>query len=535
MKSKYQHLYLQSQILIIMILLLPACLFSQYQNIMIYKGQSADIFEAPEEVSISINPANPQNIVVGSNIYYYYFSFDGGKTWERQVLSSSFGVWGDPCLVFDLKGNLYFGHLSNPSSGYWIDRIVVQKSIDGGISWDDGKDIGFVSPKQQDKEWLAIDYTNSPFQNNIYNVWTEFDHYGTSAPEDSTRILFSKSSDAGGSWSNPLKISDLSGDCVDGSYSVMGAMPAVGPNGEIYATWGGPLGIMFDKSTDGGKNFGTDKLVNTQPGGMAYDVPGINRTYGMPSIASDISKSKYRGNIYITWADQRNGTDNTDVFCGKSTDNGETWSEAKKVNDDTTKRHQFLPWMTVDPLTGNIYVLFYDRRNTQGDTTDVYIAKSYDGGKTFINEKISGSSFTPYSNVFFGDYIGITALNGMVRPVWGRMDDGIQSIWTAMIDDTINIVSVEEKELSHDVSLSENYPNPFDDYTTISYSLPEPAHVKLSIMNSAGEVIQVIANENKPAGRYTAIWSPEIKIPGLYFYMLETGNFTEVRKCVLIR
>ncbi len=66
--------------------------------------------------------------------------------------------------------------------------------------------------------------------------------------------------------------------------------------------------------------------------------------------------------------------------------------------------------MTIDQTTGAIYIVYYDRRNTTGNATDVYVARSLDGGNSFINFKVSQSSLTPSSSIFFGDYSNISAL-----------------------------------------------------------------------------------------------------------------------------
>ena len=100
--------------------------------------------------------------------------------------------------------------MSNPATGYFIDRIVIQKSTDYGTTWNDGSGVGLMYPKQQDKEWLAVDYTQSPFTGNVYVTWTEFDEYGSYDPNDSSRIKFSKSTDRGENWSNAITISDVS-------------------------------------------------------------------------------------------------------------------------------------------------------------------------------------------------------------------------------------------------------------------------------------------------------------------------------------
>lgn len=391
----------------------------------------------PEEVTISINPRDPLNVVAGSNLDYYYYSTDGGYTWTEGRLRSNLGVWGDPSVIFDTEGNLYYGHLSNPVDGDFIDRIVVQKSTDGGLTWNDGVGIGLNPPRDQDKEWLAVDHTNSPFRNSIYAAWTEFDRYGSPAPEDRTRILFSYSRDFSDSWSDPVAVSDVTGNCLDSDNTVEGAVSAVGPEGQVYLSWAGPLGIVFDKSLDGGQTFGDDILVDPMPGGWDFHIPGIYRCNGMPVTACDISDSPHRGSIYIMWSDQRNGIHDTDVFLVKSKDGGGTWGSVKRVNDDPPGKQQFFPWMTVDQSTGNIYVIFYDRRDATDYSTEVYLAKSSDGGETFRNYKISEYPFRPVSGIFFGDYLNIAASAGKIHAIWSRMDGIDLSIWTTVIYDNV--------------------------------------------------------------------------------------------------
>ena len=423
-------------------------IYPQYQNIRVDAANS----NQPEEVAIAINPTNPNFVSAAANINHFFRSSDGGLTWQTSFLSSSFGVWGDPSVIYDDLGNLYFGHLSNPPfPGYWIDRIVVQRSTNNGLTWNDGAGVGFLSPKNQDKEWLAADMHSPLYKGNIYMTWTEFDDYGSTNSNDSSRIKFSRSTDRGLTWSNSITISDRSGDCIDEDNTVEGAVPCVGPNGEVYTSWAGPLGLMFDKSTNGGLTWGTDVFVSTIPGGWDYAVPGIFRCNGLPVTACDTSNSPFRGNIYINWTDQRNGTGNTDVFLAKSTDGGNTWSAVKKVNDDNTTRHQFFTWMTIDQTTGVLYFVFYDRRNTSNNFTDVYVARSTDGGETFTNFKVSESSFNPSSSVFFGDYTNIAAYNKKIYPIWMRLDTSTLTVWTAMINDSTEVIPVELTNFSANV------------------------------------------------------------------------------------
>ncbi|MCB0689407.1 MAG: exo-alpha-sialidase, partial [Saprospiraceae bacterium] len=161
---------------------------------------------------------------------------------------------------------------------------------------------------------------------------------------------------------------------------------------------------------------------------------GFGRANGMPVTGCDLSKSPYRGTVYINYCDQSNGEDDTDVWLVKSVDGGEHWSEPFRVNNDPSGRHQFFTWMTVDPVTGAIYVVFYDRRNHEDFATDVYLAYSFDGGETFKNIRISEKPFYPSTNYFLGDYNNISAYDGVVRPIWTRLDGHSTSILTALIN-----------------------------------------------------------------------------------------------------
>ena len=393
-------------------------------------------FLGPCEPTICINANNSQNVVAGAVLDHVYVSNDGGKSWSRDRLKSSYGVYGDPVIRCDYAGNFYYAHLSNPkgvarTSDSWLDRIVIQKSEDGGNTWSDGSYTKPRSPKDQDKHWLAID----PADNTIYMTWTEFDLYGSKKPSDKSRILFTKSTDGGASWSDPLRISQFEGDCIDHDQTPEGAVPCVGLNGEVYVAWSFDEKIYFDRSNDGGQTWlDEDIVVTDQPEGWTISVPGIMRCNGMPITGIDRSGGAHHGRIYVNWSDQRNGVDDTDIWLAYSNDQGNSWSEPIRVNDDEAGAHQFLTWMAVDESTGNIYIVFYDRRAHNDNTTDVYLAYSSDGGQTFQNKKINSTSFLPKPHVFFGDYNDISVKDGMVRPIWTQLNNDSLSVWTALIN-----------------------------------------------------------------------------------------------------
>ena len=291
--------------------------------------------------------------------------------------------------------------------------------------------MGHSPPKDQDKEWAVVNNDGS----RIHACWTQFDRYGSTEPGDSTTILCSFANAKGKKWSTPVQVSDKAGDCVDSDDTAEGAVPAVGVNGEIVVAWALGPWIYFDKSLDGGQTWGEDRIVADIVGGWDQTIPGIGRVNGMPVTCVDHSNGPHRGRIYVNWTDTRNG--DTDVWLTYSDDAGETWSTTQRVNTDGADRDQFFTWMTVDPVRGDVHVVFYDRRhnNAREDrSTHVVVASSTDGGATWINRTVTESPFIPEGKVFFGDYNNIAAVDGHVRPIWTREDAGVLSVWTALLD-----------------------------------------------------------------------------------------------------
>lgn len=528
---------------ILLVLFTSFNVYSQYTNVTIF---TPTLSYAPEEPSIGINPKNINYLVAGANINYVSYSTNGGTNWSVAygLTNSQYSVWGDPCIICDTNGVFYYFHLSNSvSPGYWIDRIVCQKSTNNGASFNNpGSYTYFNSPKEQDKEWACVD----PRNNNIYITWTQFDDYGVSTQTDSSNILFSKSTDGGNTWVNfgtatAKRINKIGGDCYDSDNTVEGAVPCVGPNGEIYVSWAGPkirnsqFGIFFNKSTDEGTTWLNDPTyVCDQPGGWDYMISGLQRSNGMPITCCDISNSPYRGNVYIGYSDSAGSSDH-DIKFVKSTNGGVTWSTPLRINNDAAGKEQFMPWMTVDQKNGHIYFVFYDRRNYNNTATDVYIARSTDGGNTFTNIIISTSPFTPTSGTFFGDYTNIVAHDGRVRPIWARLQ-GTLSVLTALIDFTTG-TNTTSQNVPADFKLGQNYPNPFNPATTITYSIKEKTFVNLTVYNVVGKEVAVLANDVKQAGEYSVNFDlSEYNIPsGVYFYKLTAGNFTETKKMIVTK
>lgn len=511
-----------------LLLALPAVAAAQspHPNVLVSSQNS------PRETAIAINPKNTNELVAGANVDNQYFSLDAGRTWTARRLSSPHRVWGDPCVVVDTTGAFYYFHLSNPATGGvgfpFIDRLQVQRAASAGAPFALRSFFALRPPKQQDKPWATVDRRT----NVIHVTWTEFDAYGSTTPGDSSRILYSRSADQGLTWSDPQNIG-RQGDAEDENKTVEGATPAIGPAGEVYVTWTGPRGIVFNRSLDGGRTWlPRERPVAAQPGGWAFPVAGLDRGNGLPITACDLSRGPHRGTLYVNWTDQRNGPTDTDVWLSRSLDGGLTWGPAQRVNNDPPGRQQFLTWMTVDQATGYVWLVWYDRRNYPDERTDVYGARSTDGGATFQNFRFSQTPFTPRDDVFFGDYLNITAHNNVVRPCWMRMDGRLTSVWTALTD--VAVLTAATPTAGAGFSL-QAYPSPATDVLRVALQLPVAAPVAFTLRTLTGQTVRTAAPGPLRAGAH-ALDVPVLGLPaGVYLLETRVGDQTHHQKVLVAR
>ena len=153
----------------------------------------------PAEVSIAINPKNPDNMIAASfqtgrppkprSGSYNYVTFDGGKTWKTVPTPNPTNlVQGDDVLAFSSDGVAYHVHLS--FDGIRLARpvraengMIVNVSKDGGNTWTNGtaavNHVNTVTPFE-DKPGLVVDNApGSRFKGHVYLAWTRFDVYGS--------------------------------------------------------------------------------------------------------------------------------------------------------------------------------------------------------------------------------------------------------------------------------------------------------------------------------------------------------------------
>ena len=511
------------------------------------------------EVSIVAHPADPNIVLIGSNVTTstsfsigWYYSSQAGANWvgaDSAPASAGFEWRNDPAVAIDLDGNLFYASNGGPfpfPSGQGT-KIVLARSTDNGSSWNQTivSDTNRVFPH---KPHLAVDVgSSSPYRNNVYVAYTDLSNLSNPFAYN-WPIYFSRSTDRGKSFSVPIAINNGLA-----AYSHIVNI-AVGPAGELYATWlwlnnwasatQGKIG--FNSSYDGGKSWSQAGLVANNSGFDFFLSKGGNQIIGIPwpSMAVDRSNSPRRGWVYIVYVDH-SSTVTPDIFLLRSTDSGGTWSSAKRVNQDTTSNDQWHPWITVDPATGALYVAYFDSRNfSANDSAEVYVSASYDGGESFNDVRVSDVPFlpkvapAPAENNYSGEYIGISALRDTVWTCWYDNRSGTYQVYVSKILYNFPLTGIFDsriKKFPAEYDVEQNYPNPFNPTTVISYQIAVSRHVTVKMFDILGREVATLVNEEKPPGSYSVQWNAPNMPSGVYFYRLTAGSFSQAKKLLLIK
>jgi hypothetical protein len=371
------------------------------------------------ETSVAVNPTNARNLVAAWQIPATVgWSDDGGGTWHPSVLpgTDAFQMSGDPSVFFDADGHAYALYIAfdRPADYDTLGRaahrngIYINRSDDGGRTWrPQGTAVGEQPERPgipfEDKPMAVADRSADPARRgHVYAAWTEFRRM-------TSVIVFSRSEDGARTFSPPVEISDRTGSPKDTVGADEGTSLAIGRDGTVYVVWSDSLGIWMDRTSDGGRTFGTDRLV-AKTADIVFGVPGVERANGYPNLAID----PRTGRMYVSWADVRLGA--PALFLVTSDDGGATWSAPREVGgrgpgDDAAR---FFSFMSLDTGTGGLALGYY--RAEPGGRARYEVAWSADGGRTFARRPW-GSSFDPRGE-FLGDYTGIEALNGTVYGAW---------------------------------------------------------------------------------------------------------------------
>jgi len=177
---------------------------------------------------------------------------------------------------------------------------------------------------------------------------------------------------------------------------------------------------------------------------------------------------------------------------------------------DSSRKYQYIDYyyyLINDSSNDNTYEMWYDPINSDFDTLRHQIS---------INDM---SEFYGYFYLTLYVYKDSTIIDSLSQLFLGRS-------WVK--------IDIDNQDPS-DYVLLQNYPNPFNPTTTISYKLPKSSFVKLAIYDVNGKLIETLVNEFKNAGYYLVEWNADKICSGIYFYRIDAGEYTCVKKCLLVK
>lgn len=424
---------------------------------------------AQSETWIAINPTDPNNIIATANDNAYmwgeykmsaWFSTDGGKTWAHRNTPKNKGVFFDapqsgsmtifdPGIGFDSKGNaIYcygFTQLNSDNKIADDNGVFIVKSTNKGSSWDggfNGDPISAVAVETgnnntqpfHDRYTMTVDINqNSPYKDNIYVAWQKF-------KTTSDGPVIARSTDGGVSFSSYTLL---------GTGGTQSPVPAVGPNGEVYVVWQNRSDIntqaIIRRSDNGGLTWANSVIAQEVKTVGVID-PKINQSRFILKNKQNMRVSSYpamdvdrtavgspsRGNVYIVQAGRESENGPYGIYMAKSTDKGVTWKKNIRVDNNPSRNDMFFPAISVDPSSGMIAIIYYSSQNdpTNNQGVDVYLSISRDAGNSFRQFRITPE--TKYingpedvsqqdsegSNIYWGDYTSVAALNGKIFPLF---------------------------------------------------------------------------------------------------------------------
>jgi PEP-CTERM motif len=365
------------------------------------------------ETSIAINRLNTNLITIGANNLgpgsdlFLSYSNNGGATWN----ASSFNPTAccDTWMGADRFGNMYVSYLAGSASF----NTAIARSTDGGASYSVIANIAGSS----DHPELAIGPGAVAGTDSIF-------------VRDSTtgnRVISGTATGLGATSGFTTQTGLGSGNF---------GSTAVGPGGRTAFTSMSPAGgigpanmtVRYDADGTGPGGYVTQSTITTNVGGFRPITAQPSRTIdAQVDLEYDFSGGVYNGSLYMLYTQAANTTTNdTNIVFRRSTDNGATFSNELKINDDASSMSQFFGRLAVDQKTGWLASVWYDARNSVlNNTVELWGTISFDGGLSWApNFKISDGVTSCIASTIgndgneCGDYIALDFYDGNLVTAW---------------------------------------------------------------------------------------------------------------------
>jgi len=238
------------------------------------------------------------------------------------------------------------------------------------------------------------------------------------------------------------------------------------------------------------------------------------------------------------------------------------------IPDPGNAQAQISPfWDDLQLSSGHIYTYYdagndrfiiewYNNRHTNTNSTETFQVIIYDPGVYLtptgdaeivfqyhtINNNDNNSSDPnqpeAYSSVGFENWDEDDGIqyewNNVYHPAAATLANGRAIKITTNFEQFVDIGDLSNN-LPDEFSLLQNYPNPFNAQTVINYSLPEATHVTIEIFDLLGRKIETLVDSKHQAGYHQITWNAVDQTSGIYFYKIQTNDYSESKKMLLLK
>lgn len=308
------------------------------------------------------------------------------------------------------------------------------------------------------------------------------------------------------------------------------------------------------------RNFGSPKLVGYMESHDEERLMAKNLQYGaasgnysVKSLSTAIAREKLAGAFFFTvpgpkmiWQFGELAYDFS-IFYPCGTDACKTDPKPVKWEyyNDSRRLNLYKTWAELINLKKN-----YDAFSSNDFTIDAGNAlKTIKINHTQMNVVITGNfgvtqaSYNPgfqntgkWYDFFSGDSITVSDVNMSVSLLPGEFKIyTTQKLPTPEAGIATSIFEKDENELPVDFNLDQNFPNPFNPSTKISFSIPQSGMVNLAVYNSVGELVKVLVNEQMSQGKYNVDFDAAGLSSGIYFYRLVSEGTVLSKKMILLK
>jgi Secretion system C-terminal sorting domain len=322
-----------------------------------------------------------------------------------------------------------------------------------------------------------------------------------------------RSTNNGASWNNIGLMN--SGEVV----ALLGASNGAGDRVILAGTWNGAY-----LSTDNGGSWDSTGLAgDVQALAVSpRDSGGMNIFEG--TRGSGIFLSTDKG---ATWNSLHNGIPKvedinalsfngatlfaaTDYVLYFSSDNGTSWNS------------------TTLPTTSNTWICSLAISPSGGGNADIFVGTNDEGvlvstnnGATWRSANTGLTDTCVYSLAISGSYL--------------FAGTNMRGVWKRQLSELTSVQETTPTQVPHQYSLSQNFPNPFNPTTVISYQLAANTVVTLKVYDILGREIKTLINEGQTAGSHSVLFDGSNLASGVYFYRLQAGSFIQTKRLILLK